>query len=503
MTDRESLRRIISYLEENLRASKRAGLPFLDPRNFRSRILNKQNHVVFGRRGAGKTSLLSSLESQDGILALRINLEDYKRITFPNIILYTLIELFDQLEKQIGKRYPLYRLHFSAFRYRRDLRQLRKTLDEKIHEPDHTEQNERTLNSLEGGIQGSQGGLDGGLVKGREKEVSRSVQKSKLDFLNLEFPNYKKAVRASAEVLGKTPVFLLLDDFYFVRKTDQPKLIDYLHRLAKGAELFLKLATIKHRTKLYTQTGESYVGVEVGHDIQEIDMDYTLDKFDDLKRFMRELLLKAADESNVSLDVEELFAGEGFNQLCLASGGVPRDFLALFVRLANQVVVGDAESIGKVLVNEAAIANIGNKYESMRTDSAEERDALERCLDFIKDFVYDEKRTNAFLVSKPDLAEYPYERQAIKELVDLRLIHLIDENTSKAPSDGLRYEAYMLDVGLYDNSRPRNFKQIQPGSRDEKSRKDALRASPKLDLGHLRSLLMNMQANLELSEFGS
>lgn len=304
-------------------------------------------------------------------------------------------------------------------------------------------------------------------------------------------------------MLGKTPVFLLLDDFYFVRKTDQSKLIDYLHRLAKGTQLFLKLATIKHRTKLYTQTEESYVGVEVGHDIQEIDMDYTLDKFDDLKRFMRQLLLRAADESNVSLKVKELFAGEGFNQLCLASGGVPRDFLALFVRLANQVVVGDAESIGKVLVNEAAIANIGNKYESMRADSAKERDALERCLDFIKNFVYDEKRTNAFLVSKPDLAEYPYERQAIKELVDLRLIHLIDENTSKAPSDGLRYEAYMLDVGLYDNSRPRNFKQIQPGSKDEKSRKDALRASPKLDLGSLQTLLRNMQTNLELSEFSA
>lgn len=195
MSDRGSLRRIISYLEENLRASKLAGLPFLDPRNFRSRILNKQNHVVFGRRGAGKTSLLSSLENQGNILALRINLEDYKRITFPNIILYTLIELFDQIEKQIGKRYPLYKLNLSAFNYRIDLRQLRDTLEEKIHEPDHAEQNERTLNSQGGNIQGSQGGLGGELSTSHEKEVSRSVQKSKLDSLNLEFPNYKKGCK--------------------------------------------------------------------------------------------------------------------------------------------------------------------------------------------------------------------------------------------------------------------------------------------------------------------
>jgi hypothetical protein len=88
-------------------------------------------------------------------------------------------------------------------------------------------------------------------------------------------------------------------------------------------------------------------------------------------------------------------------------------------------------------------------------------------------------------VAKPELEEYPSERQAIRELVDLRLIHLVDSNTSSAPSDGRRYEAYILDVGLYENSRPRNFHQVEPGMQDAKSRKDELRASPRLDLGQL------------------
>jgi hypothetical protein len=88
-------------------------------------------------------------------------------------------------------------------------------------------------------------------------------------------------------------------------------------------------------------------------------------------------------------------------------------------------------------------------------------------------------------VAKEELEQHPQERQAIRELVDLRLTHLVDSKTSSAPSDGRRYEAYILDVGLYENSRPRNFSQVEPGSQDSQSRKDQLRASPRLVLGEL------------------
>lgn len=275
--------------------------------------------------------------------------------------------------------------------------------------------------------------------------------------------------------------------------------MDYFHRLTKGNNIFLKVATIKHRTRTYYQHDGSYVGVEVGHDIHDIDMDYTLDKFDDLKNFMQLLLKKAADECSVEIDFDEIFAGEGFSQLCLASGGVPRDFLSLFVKLASQYTSEEIERIGKIEVNEAAIANINNKFKSLITDSEEEREILEEYLSAIKDYVYSEERTNTFLVAKPELDDYPQERQAIKELVDLRLLHLIENNTSKAPSDGRRYEAYLIDVGLYENSRPRNFTQIEPGLKDDKSRKDKLRASPYLDLKKLNDLVFKIGKQLDLS----
>ena len=82
------------------------------------------------------------------------------------------------------------------------------------------------------------------------------------------------------------------------------------------------MATIKHRSKLYRRTKDQYVGVELGHDVFEVDMDYTLDSFDELRAFMRQLLQTATKESGARIEFDEMFAGDGFPQLCLASGGV-------------------------------------------------------------------------------------------------------------------------------------------------------------------------------------
>lgn len=39
--------------------------------------------------------------------------------------------------------------------------------------------------------------------------------------------------------------------------------------------------------------------------------------------------------------------------------------------------------------------------------------------------------------------------------------------TSAASSDGTRYFAYMLDIGLFPNAAPRDFQQVEPGQVDD------------------------------------
>jgi hypothetical protein len=473
--------KLVTYIEENLRASPTAGLLFVDSRHLKSRLLSKQNHVVFGRRGAGKTSLVRSTHQDFGHLDIYLNLEDYKDITFPNIVIHVLVKLFRELERHIRSDLRLWWVRPLSMRSLRQLSRIVGDLSEYIHEPDvETQQIETTRGyqrelAAEAKTHAAAGGAKA--MQTRSSRVSRTLPKNKIDYLRLEIPAYKDLLLALSRLFENAPIFLIMDDFYFVEKNTQPDLIDYFHRLTKGTELFLKLATIKHRSKLYRRARDQYVGVELGHDIFEVDMDYTLDNLEELRSFMQQLLQNAIKQSGATIELDDIFAGDGFLQLCLASGGVPRDFLSLFVSLAN-AAVNSGSSIGKVQVNEAALGNLGTKLESMRRDSGDEDAILDGCLKRIKRHVYDNKRTNAFLIAKDDLESDRQGRQAIRELVDLRLIHLVDQNTSRAPSDGRRYEAYILDISLYDNPRPRNFSQIEPGQRDEKARKDELRASP-------------------------
>lgn len=499
------LQKLVTCIEENLRASKLAGLSFVDPSNFKTRLLARQNHVIFGRRGAGKSSLLASLNQAEGITALALNLEDYKDISFPNIILHVLAESFEQLGSKLLRQAPL-RKKVAAFRLARQLRKKAKSLRAALNDPDRGEEQTRRRVMQEGGAEAGGGTrlpFSFSSRRGIESETARRVDVDKLGSLRTKLPEYKTLFVRAAEVIGNKPIFLALDDFYFVPKSVQADFVDFFHRLTKGTHLFLKIGTIKHRSSLYKQTSDSYIGVELGHDAFEIDMDYTLDNFLDLQNFMRKLLTNAVQQSGAEIaDVDQFFSGEGFVQLCLASGGVPRDFLSLFVRLATRIISGSINSIGKISVNEAAIANLSNKIDSLKTDSAEEREVLEHYLYGIKSLIYNTKRTNTFLVAKPELEKYPHERQAIRELIDLRLLHLVEANTSSAPSDGRRYEAYMMDVSLYDNSRPMSFTQIEPGTSDSKSRKDDLRAAPRISLRDLREnfLTSGIQAELQVTE---
>jgi len=92
--DLNEVNKLVSFIEENTRADKVSGIEFIDPRNFKSKVHSRQNGVVFGRRGAGKSTLLKTLESNSNIFSIYVNLEDYKDITFPNIIIKILIRFF-------------------------------------------------------------------------------------------------------------------------------------------------------------------------------------------------------------------------------------------------------------------------------------------------------------------------------------------------------------------------------------------------------------------------
>lgn len=479
--DRTELDKLITYVEENTRADQVSGIEFIDPRNFRNKVKGKQNYVVFGRRGAGKSTLLKTLLEDSTVLTVYVNLEDFKDITFPNIIIKVLLSFFDNIIEELLHNRSFWgnRNYFKTNRLKKRIQDISSSLEQKLEAPDNYDKRNKTVRKSEESesVGAKKGSLSGNFSSkiNDEVEMEHSWEINKLNELKTSLDKVKNLIK---EIIGfnDKKIFLILDDFYFIPKKIQPFLLDYFHRLAKSNNFYLKIGTIKHRSHLYFQSEESYIGMELNADIYDIDLDYTLDKWNDLKKFKRELLNKAVLASEAEIEIDSIFTENSFNQLCIASGGVPRDFLVLFIKCC-QLVGDEKQTIAVPDVREVAIQNYLNKKKALEKDSLNESNILESYINYFRDEVFLKKRTNVFLIENDSLNKAENVGQVIKELVDLRFLHVIENNTSAAPSDGKRYSAYLLDVSLYDNGRPRNFKEVEP---DIQTNRQGVRGAPRV-----------------------
>lgn len=487
--NKKELNKLITYLEENTRADKVSGIEFIDPRNFKEKVRGKQNYVVFGRRGAGKSTLLKTLNKYDKSLTIYVNLEDYKDITFPNIIIKVLVTFYKEIVRKLEQNRSFFRKknYFSTNRITKKINKLIIDLNSKLIEPDSYNQRNKKIkkNSSQDSL-----GLSSEMISSNtsislssEYESEHSWEIDKLKELKTSIDINKNLINEIIE-FTRSQLILILDDFYFIPKNTQPFLLDYFHRLAKSNNFYLKIGTIKHRSHLYFQSNQSFIGMELNADVYDIDLDYTLDKWNELKQFKRELIEKAIKSSNADFNLDSVFNEQSFNQLCIASGGVPRDFLVLFIKCC-QLINDKKLRITVPDVREIAIQNFINKKNALAKDSTDDSNILESYINFLRDFVFKLKRTNVFLIENDSLNKNEKIKQVIRELVDLRFLHIIDNNTSAAPSDGKRYSAYLLDVSLYDNGRPRNFKEVEP---DIQTNRQGVRGAPRVTILKLEEL---------------
>lgn len=498
----KELKKVLRYIEENIRVTEQTTIEYLDPKGHIERLGSKQNQVVYGRRGSGKSLLLKSLrKNTDSRFCITVNLDDFKDISFPDSIIQVLRIVIKQMRSKVQNSYSWYELEkgFEARKISKDLKNYLNALNERLNNPDQFEEATRTKkgSKASGEASGGYGGTKGkvGAEITEEHEASRTIKISKLNILRNELTDFKELIERTTNFLDQD-IFLILDDFYFIRKSDQPFFADFFHRVSKNTRLYLKIATIKHRSTLYIH-GETYIGMEIRHDGQSLNLDYSLENFNAMVNFMKDLLYYVNDKVGVTLNYDNLFSQNGFRFLCLASGGVPRDFFATFISLGNKVINGE-KSITKPMVIETSIEDLPYKLEAFKTDSLDEKEILEHYLQYIQNEIITEKKWNAFLLSNSEVIRYSQINQAIKELVDLRLLHIANSNTSSAPSDGLRYSAFIVDVGLFPNANPRFFNQIEPGQKDEQGREDKLRSAPKLNLESFKEYIDSKHLNKEL-----
>lgn len=495
----QELRRVI---QESIRVQR--GTPEMIEYVDVSRALNdavtRQNHVVFGRRGCGKTLLLNTAEKRlDGTIRIvYINCEDYKRHSFPNVLIEILDRLFGELEKHLSGWFGRKKRSRELIsEIRAELKELKQAADEverKVREVSSNESEGHTRAAL--AVQTLRIGAE--QVRAQRAAVEEEYKRhdSKIHKLNLMLPHLKERVREFFELSSDVKaIFLELDDFYQLPRTMQPHVADYVHRLCKDVPLYFKFATLRHATTLYADRGGQPTGAQERHDFQPINVDFTLAEFkktsEQLRRILHEFGKRAGMDSN---EVDLLFMGGGFERLVLASGGVPRDFLALLLEALAPKHEGD-ERVGKDDVRLMSLIVFQRRIEELKADSEQQdQDLLIRGTYAIRKFCSDRK-SNVFLVSEKVLQEQNGVRELLNRLLDYRIIHSVGTALTHKSQTGT-FSAYMIDIGAYANLRKLvgRFTEIDITAQDARERS---RNAPVLDEGTLVQLYRSVPADAE------
>jgi hypothetical protein len=293
--------------------------------------------------------------------------------------------------------------------------------------------------------------------------VDKKYSESKSEGLARNIISYKEAFEKISK-LSDGPGYLMLDDLYNIRLEDQAKVVDYFHRLVKNTNIWLKIGTVRHRSRWYINSNPP-VGMKLTDDADDIDLDATLEKFDITKRFLMQVLGQFVGA--VNLKVEDILTDSARDRLVLASGGVARDFLSIFRRSMHVTrerigLSGDKRGarIGAEDVNMAAGEYDDYKREEFSRDTIEdERNPLTAFLERVRTFCLQTNASNC-LLSEKDLRSA--ETRMVDELVDLKFLHRINSRVTVRNRQGRIYEAFMLDLSQYVGARKkRNLEMVE------------------------------------------
>ena len=358
--DDPKLLKLRQLITENLRIQRGGNedLPYIDVGNALVDASARQNHTIFARRGCGKTLLLhhSTRTLDESVKSVYLNCEDFKRHSFPNVLIEILDALFGELERHLS----------GWFGRKKKSRQLihgiRQQLATKRTAADEHEEAVRTVAATEQtqSVNASMGvkalpGMEAQIAANlgektkAETEKTFKVQSSKLRDLDMWLPQLKQEVREFFAVSTNVKaVFLQIDDLYHLRRADQPYVVDYIHRLCKDLPLYFKIATLRHASTLYVDREGQPIGAQERHDYQPINIDYTFSDFRRTRDQNLQILQEFGRLAGLTpADLNSLFKGSGFDRLVMAGGGVPRDTLSLFLEVLSTVQSQSSDRIGK------------------------------------------------------------------------------------------------------------------------------------------------------------
>lgn len=370
--------------------------------------MTPRHHLIFGRRGVGKTSLLLEarrLLEKDGAYVLWVNVQSLRSLGVGHAFLTIALKLCDLL-----------------------------------------------LSSQET-IRSSQIGLDALRTLRANIEQRFAANGSKLQDVAILVPLLQQEC-SRFTLQGQRTIYLFVDDIHYLPSEDVPHFLDLIHGVTRDNLVWLKVAGIRHQTRWFIPVPPT--GLQTGHDAAIINLDVTLEHPERAKEFLENVLRGYVEECN-ALPLSNVLSSTALDRLVLASGGVPRDFLTLCagsIQTARQRP--NAKMVGVQDVNNAAGIAAQAKLQELEDDAAAtsgRSGELVSALNIVRDFLLINKEITYFRVDFRDKETHSLEYRVLQALADLRMLHLINHSLSDQHHAGQRSEVYLLDLSQYSGSR--------------------------------------------------
>ena len=311
----------------------------------------------------------------------------------------------------------------------------------------------------------------------------------------INFGSVGTALRKVVENLPKGRLWLLIDEWSEVPLDLQPLLADLLRRAVlpiKG--ITVKIAAIEQRSRfLLPDISVGHIGLEIGADISSaINLDdHMVFENDEAKAvgFFKELVflhVKSALEGSgiVPPKNKSEFVSVGFTQAnafdeaVRACEGVPRDVIHILSHAAHRA------NDGPISVNDVRVA-AHQWYQASKDAAISADEHAKLLLQWIVDKVIKERQAKAFLLessTKDSLIDFLY---------DERVLHLLRKGMSAQDSPGKRFNVYGIDYGCYVDliqtaKAPRGMLDLGENSQE------LIATVPKTDLRSVRRCILDL-----------
>lgn len=518
---------ITSLLEviENVRRRKivdkdYSDIIYIDPLNYVSKLKVQNNHVISGRRGCGKTTImLTSMNNRKNYRPITIECQNHRRDNQDIIIINFLIKVLEVIEEDLYetiKNIGLFEKlkdstkELSSFNEMinsviENLAQLKNMPDkieykikslEKHNEIKEKQKSKETnfksgidmgfkfqkintkINMLSNIVINNVSNISSRSEKSIEsgEEYIKAVIKEKLLDELIETIAY---ILNEHKTFTKNEIGLYLDDFYQIPLNKQTRVIHYFHDVYKNCEnksFCFKICTLPNRIKI-NYDGENVLSLK--DDFSAINLDKNLSNIDTTKDYLLQILSSLNKDLNIKpRDLEQLFSNkEALINLIIGSGGIPRDFLIMFADVISSVRANNEANITKSTIYSVVNSMRSDKDENIEFDADITVQMIESARQEIEEEIVNTKNTNVFLFAHNQTDE---KLALMRNLVNSRYLHIIKENTSSENKKKEMFTAYLVDMSFYINGKQkkRNFNDRPFWERDEKSRLKHIESAP-------------------------